>query len=291
MVRVKLRASYHVTLLTVQSSKVVLAQSHVDRIAEHSRQGNASVSFLSPPFAVQPGGPWSAESVQRCDPFITEPNFALLPARMAGPADGLADYIIALSQFEAPTAEREPSATLQVLNLKGELGWEAVGMNDADDDADRSLLVPPSGEGPESCNVLSRDCRASRSEPLVYGPSGASPGGTTTVVKRPARVTGFHPRSRLFGAGVPPRARDQYYTLKQQRSHERGLDPRAPGCSDEAVRERRSGRREPRGVLRCSGGGWTIWLIRIRQAQARLSCGGGGCCPTPGRPPLPEMVA
>ncbi len=36
--------------------------------------------------------------------------------------------IVALPQFEAPTASREPSQAVRVLNDEGARGWEAVGM-------------------------------------------------------------------------------------------------------------------------------------------------------------------
>jgi hypothetical protein len=65
-------------------------------------------------------------------------------------------FIVALPRSELPTVEPEPSAALQVLNARGGLGWEAVGMTAlpdgsvavlfkrplevGNDDADRRLL-------------------------------------------------------------------------------------------------------------------------------------------------------
>ena len=43
----------------------------------------------------------------------------------------------------------------------------------------------------------------------VMGPRERPKEGTTPAVKRPASVAGSHPQPRLFGAGLPSRARDQ----------------------------------------------------------------------------------
>ncbi len=43
----------------------------------------------------------------------------------------------------------------------------------------------------------------------VMGPRERPKEGTTPAVKRPASVAGSHPLPRLFGAGLPPRARNQ----------------------------------------------------------------------------------
>jgi hypothetical protein len=43
----------------------------------------------------------------------------------------------------------------------------------------------------------------------VMGPRERPKEGTTSAVKRPASVAGSHPLLRLFGAGLPPRARNQ----------------------------------------------------------------------------------
>jgi hypothetical protein len=52
-------------------------------------------------------------------------------------------FIVALPRSELPTVEPEPSAALQVLNARGGLGWEAVGMTALTDGSVAVLLKRP----------------------------------------------------------------------------------------------------------------------------------------------------
>jgi len=54
--------------------------------------------------------------------------------------------IVALPQFEPPTAGRKPSAAVQALNAEGDLGWEAIGMTLLADGAVAVLLKRSAGD-------------------------------------------------------------------------------------------------------------------------------------------------
>ncbi len=62
---------------------------------------------------------WSSKHSSRALTSVSSKN---------GRMDAWEYLIVALPQFEPPTAAPEPSAAVQMLNAEGADGWEAIGM-------------------------------------------------------------------------------------------------------------------------------------------------------------------